>query len=45
MKAYLRLLATCGLPLVPMALVAQAVTGRVVDDKGQPLSYTNVVAL
>lgn len=45
MKAYLRLLATCGLPLVPMALAAQAVTGRVVDDKGQPLSYTNVVAL
>lgn len=33
------------LALMPAVMAAQTVTGRVVDDKGQPLPFSNVVAL
>lgn len=42
---FLRLSAACALALMPAVMAAQTVTGRVVDDKGQPLPFSNVVAL
>ena len=45
MKTKKRLSALCCCAFIAQAVAAQTVTGRVVDESGQPLPYTNVVAL
>lgn len=45
MKTFTRLSALCCSLLFVQTLAAQKVTGRVVDADGQPLPYTNVVAM
>ena len=45
MKTFTRLSALCCSLLFVQTMVAQKVTGRVVDADGQPLPYTNVVAM
>lgn len=45
MKTKKRLSALCCCAFLAQAVAAQTVTGRVVDEGGQPLPYTNVVAL
>ena len=45
MKLKNRLSALCCCAFLAQAVAAQTVTGRVVDESGQPLPYTNVVAL
>lgn len=45
MKTKKRLSVLCCCALLAQAMAAQTVTGRVVDEGGQPLPYTNVVAL
>ena len=45
MKTFTRLSALCCSLLFVQTMVAQKVTGRVVDAYGQPLPYTNVVAM
>ena len=45
MNKTMRLSALCGFALVAQLAAAQTVTGRVVDGGGQPLPYSNVVAL
>ena len=45
MKTFTRLSALCCSLLFVQTMAAQKVTGRVVDADGQPLPYTNVVAM
>ena len=45
MNTFIRLSALCGCALAVQLAAAQTVTGRVVDEGGQPLPYSNVVAL
>ena len=45
MNKTMRLSALCGFALAAQLAAAQTVTGRVVDGGGQPLPYSNVVAL
>lgn len=45
MKTFTRLSALCCSLLFVQTIAAQKVTGRVVDADGQPLPYTNVVAM
>ena len=45
MNTFTRLSALCCCALLAHPLAAQTVTGRVVDGGGQPLPYSNVVAL
>ena len=45
MKIFTRLSALCCSLLFVQTMAAQKVTGRVVDADGQPLPYTNVVAM
>lgn len=45
MKTKKRLSVLCCCALLAQSVAAQRVTGRVVDEGGQPLPYTNVVAL
>ena len=45
MKTFTRLSALCCSLLFVQMMAAQKVTGRVVDADGQPLPYTNVVAM
>lgn len=45
MNTFIRLVALCCLAFASGHVVAQEVTGRVVDDDGRPLTYANVVAL
>lgn len=45
MNTFTRLSALCCCALLAHSVAAQTVTGRVVDGGGQPLPYTNVVAL
>ena len=44
-NTFIRLSALCCCALWAHSVVAQTVTGRVVDDGGRPLPYSNVVAL
>ena len=45
MNTFIRLSALCGCALAVQLAAAQTVMGRVVDEGGQPLPYSNVVAL
>ena len=45
MNTFTRLSALCCCALLAHSMVAQTVTGRVVDGDGQPLPYANVVAM
>ena len=45
MNTFIRLSALCGCALAVQLAAAQTVTGRVVDEGGLPLPYSNVVAL
>ena len=45
MNTFTRLSALCCCALLAHSMVAQTVTGRVVDGDGQPLPYVNVVAM
>lgn len=45
MNTCIRLIVMCCLAFILQQTSAQKVTGRVVDDNGSPLPYSNVIAL